>query len=63
VNDAGERRETGRSPVFDPMLEMVGDVMFDVVPEGCGCLAEGLSAGCLVMVILATVPIVPLLLR
>jgi hypothetical protein len=59
VNDAGERRETGRSPVF----EMVGDVMFDVVPEGCGCLAEGVSAGCLVMVILAAVPIVPLLLR
>jgi hypothetical protein len=59
VNDAGERPETGRSPV----LEMMGDVMFDVVPEGCGCLAEGVSAGCLVMVILAAVPIVPLLLR
>jgi len=59
VIDTGGWRETGRSPV----LEVVGDVIFDVAPEGCGCLAEGVSAGCLAMLILVAVPIVPLLLR
>jgi hypothetical protein len=59
VSDTGERRETGRSPVLDA----AGDLMFEGLPQGCGCLAETVSAGCMTMLILAAVPVVPLLLR
>jgi len=59
VIDAGERRETDRSPVF----ELAGDVMFHAMPEGCGYLAEAVSGGCVVMMSLVALPLVPSLLR
>lgn len=59
MSETDERRETGRSSVLDA----AGDLMFEVLPGGCGCLAEGVAAGCVTTLILAAVPIVPLLLR